>query len=117
MQNTFEQIREQIHEIRNMLGPIDLKLDNLDHKITVGRISFEAKTADLEAKIATNSLRITEQWNRISENSEEIALQAERIKRLELFLKISPSLEKSQAAPVHGDKLNPSLSPPQKPAE
>ncbi|HEV2318527.1 MAG TPA: hypothetical protein VGV18_02170, partial [Verrucomicrobiae bacterium] len=62
MQNTFEDIREQIHEIRNMLGPIDIKLDSLDHKITAGRISYEARTSEIETKIATESVRVAEQW-------------------------------------------------------
>jgi hypothetical protein len=115
MQNTFEEIREQIHEIRNMLGPIDMKLDSLDHKITAGRISFEAKTTDLEKKIATESLRISEQWNKLSEHSDEIAQQSERIRRIELLLKIPNSPEKVVPTAAHEDKLNPAVIPPQNP--
>lgn len=115
MQNTtFEEIRDEIHKIRNLLGPIDLKLDNLDHKISVSRITFESKTSELEAKIAANSLKISEQTLRISTNSDDLAQQSERIKRIELFLKIPQSVEKQVAAPVHEDKLNP-INPPQTP--
>jgi hypothetical protein len=115
MQNTFEEIREQIHEIRNMLGPIDFKLDSLDHKITVGRISFEAKATSLETKIATESLRISDQWSKISEHSDELAQQSERIRRIELLLKIPVNTEKTVPAAVHEDKLNPAGIPPQTP--
>lgn len=117
MQNTFEEIREQIHEIRNMLGPIDIKLDNLDHKITAGRISFEAKAADLESKIAAGALRISEQWTKISAHSDELAQQSERISRIELLLKMPvAAMEKPAAAPVRKDPLAPEIIPPPKPA-
>lgn len=115
MQNTFEEIRQQIHEIRNMLGPIDLKLDNLDHKITVGRLSFEAKAGDLEAKIASSSLRIAEQWTKISEHSDELTKQSERISRIELLLKMPVTLEKTAPAPVRKDPLATEIIPPPKP--
>ena len=117
MQNTFEEIREQIHEIRNMLGPIDIKLDSLDHKITAGRISFDAKTSDLEAKISAESIRNTEFWNKISEHSDQLAQQSERLRRIELLLKIPQTLEKpvTVPAPVREDKINPEVIPPQKP--
>jgi hypothetical protein len=116
MQDAFEEIREQIHEIRNILGPVDIKLDNLDHKITASRITLESKISDLDAKNAANSLRLSEQAIKISEHSDEIALQSERLKRIELFLKVSQSAEKSAAAPVREDKANPGAIPPQKPS-
>jgi uncharacterized coiled-coil protein SlyX len=87
MQNTFEEMREQIHEIRNLLSPINLKLDWLDGKITAGRASFEVRAADLEARIAESSLRIDSQWEKISEQSDELAEQSERLQRIEQQLK------------------------------
>jgi hypothetical protein len=116
MQSTFEEIRDEIHKIRNLLGPIDLKLDNLDHKITASRISFESKTSELEAKIGANTLKISEQGLRISTNSDDLAQQSERIKRIELFLKIPQTAEKQVPAPVHEDKTIPVIPPSAPPA-
>jgi Trm5-related predicted tRNA methylase len=89
MQATLEQIRQQIHEIRNFLSPLDLKLENLDHQVTASRIKFESKTTELEAKISVNSLRVAEHAVKIDEHSDELARQSERIKRIESFLKMS----------------------------
>jgi uncharacterized protein (DUF3084 family) len=114
MQNAFEEVRQQIHEIRNILGPVDLKLDNLDHKITASRITLESKASDLAGKISNNSSRISEHEIKISEHSDEIAQQSERLKRIEQFLKIQNS-EKHSAAPVHEDKAKPNIAPPQPP--
>jgi chromosome segregation ATPase len=119
MQNAFEGIREEIHAIRNLLSPVDLKLDSLDHKITASRITFESKTSELENKVAANSLRLSEQATQIAEHSDEIAEQSERIKRIELLLKMPQNLphnsEKYAPAPVHEDKANPTILPPQTP--
>lgn len=115
MQNAFDGIREEIHAIRNLLSPIDLKLDNLDHKITASRITFESKTSELETKVAANSLRLSEQATKIAEHSDEIAEQSERIKRIELLLKMPQNSEKNAPAPVHQDKANPAILPPQTP--
>jgi len=115
MQDAFEQIREQIHELRNYLGPLDLKLENLDHQITISRISFEAKTTELEAKLSINSQKVAEHGIRIDQYSDELARQSERIKRIELFLKMPSVIEKQTQAPVREDKLNPDILPPQNP--
>ena len=116
MQNAFEEIREQIHEIRNLLGPIDLKLDNLDHIITISRITFESKVSELNGKMAATSSRLSEHEVKISEHSDEIALQSERLRQIELFLKLPQSADKHAAAPVHEDKVKPSVSPSQAPS-
>jgi Trm5-related predicted tRNA methylase len=102
VKDEFEQIRDQIHEIRNFLWPLELKLESLDHQVTKSRIFFEAKASELESKIA--------------QNASEIALQSERIKRIELLLKIPQTVEKSAQAPVREDKANPGILPPQTPA-
>jgi hypothetical protein len=51
----FDQIREQIFDIRKFLGPLDSKLENLDNQIARTRISFELRTSVLESKIADHS--------------------------------------------------------------
>ena len=68
----MDQIREQIHEIRNFLGPLDIKLEGI-------RLSFESKVSELES--------------RISETTATIAAQAEQIRQLQKFLSISRSQE------------------------
>jgi hypothetical protein len=110
MQDTFEQVREQIHQIRNYLSPLGLKLDNLDHEIVSSRKIFETRAGELEAKVSLTSLRVTEQEMKIDAHSEELALQSERIKRIELLLKVQKSIEKAHG-PVHEDKLSPELPP------
>jgi 2C-methyl-D-erythritol 2,4-cyclodiphosphate synthase len=116
MQDVIEDIREQIHEIRNILGPIDYKLENLAHQITASRLSFESKISGLETRMATNALRISEHDIKIAEHSDEFLQQSERIKRIELFLKMPLEIEKSIRVPAHEDKANPSVLPPQKPS-
>jgi hypothetical protein len=70
----FEQIREQIHEIRNFPGPLDLKLASLDYEIKRSRASLESKTAELESKAVANSA--------------EIARHSEQIRQIREFLKM-----------------------------
>jgi hypothetical protein len=110
LKTDFDQIREQIHEIRNFLSPLDLKLENLDHQITKSRISFESKAAELESKIAIHT--------------SEIAMHTEQIRQIQIFLKMPiiaqsvqsvPSIENRPAAPVREDKQIPGEIPPQKP--
>lgn len=109
MKTEFEQIREQIHEIRNFLGPLDIKLENLDHQVSKSRLSFETKAAELESRIAMNA--------------SEIALLSEQIRQIQNFLKMpvaaqsiqnASSAENRAAAPVHEDKQHHGDLPPQK---
>ena len=109
MKTEFEQIREQIHEIRNFLGPLDIKLENLDHQVSKSRLSFETKAAELESKIAMNS--------------QDIAVNSEQIRQIQIFLKMPVAIQSAQsassaenraAAPVHEDKQNHGDLPPQK---
>lgn len=115
MQNAFEEIRHELHHIRNILGPIDIKLDNLDHKFTVSRIAFESKTSEQDAKIAANTSKISEHSLKLSEHTDEIVKQSERLKQIELFLKIQATASKAAPAPVHEDKANPAVIPPSPP--
>jgi hypothetical protein len=94
----FEQIREQIHEIRNFLGPLDLKLEGLDYQIKKSRATFELKTVELESKI--------------SAHSSELALHSEQIRQIQNFLKMPHTLENQPVTPVHKDK-QPLSAPPE----
>jgi hypothetical protein len=99
----FEQIREQIHEIRNFLGPLDVKLEGLDYQIKKSRATFELKTTELETKIASNS--------------SELALHSEQIRQIQIFLKMPQALESRPSASLHDDKQNPAAKPPLNPPE
>ena len=116
MQNAFEQIRDEIHAIRNFLGPLDLKLENLDHHINASRTAFETRASQLESRISSNTLQLTDHSDRLSRYSDEIARQSERIRQIELFLKMPQAVEKTAPASAHEDKLNPGVLPPQNPA-
>jgi len=98
LQNDFEQIREQIHEIRNFLGPLDLKLESLDHQISKSRISFELKTTELES--------------RITEHSSELALHSDQIRQIQLFLKMPQSPAASMLDHKPKSIEPPPLNPP-----
>jgi hypothetical protein len=109
LKTEFEQIREQIHEIRNFLGPLDIKLENLDYQVSKSRQSFETKAAELESRIAMNS--------------SEIALHSEQIRQIQTFLKMpvaiqsASSMDNRPVAAVREDKQNPGELPPQKPSK
>ncbi|HEY3761752.1 MAG TPA: hypothetical protein VGN23_08390 [Verrucomicrobiae bacterium] len=101
MKDQFEQISEQLHDIRNFLSPLDVRLQTLGHQIEKNRISFEARTTQLESKIV--------------ENSSDITLHSEQIRQIRLFLKMPDAVENRPAAPVHEDKQNPATLPPSAP--
>ena len=61
MPQLFEEIRQQIHEIRNPVAPFDLRLANLDAKITASRALFEERTSALENRMMVNTFRLDEQ--------------------------------------------------------
>lgn len=89
VQNAVEDIRQGIHEIRNLLGPMGSKLELLEHKVA-------AKASELEARVAINALRISEQAARCQEHSGQIASLFEQIKWIKGFLDISKRPEKEQ---------------------
>jgi hypothetical protein len=98
----FEQIREQIHEIRNFLGPLDVKLEGLDYQIKRSRATFETKTLELETQIAAHT--------------SELALHSEQIRQIQIFLKMPQSVDARPSAPAR-ENQNPAERPSQKPQE
>lgn len=91
MQNGVEDIHRGILELRSMLGPIDSKLGLLEYKVT-------AKASELEARIATHSLRITEQAAKCHEHSEQIAILVEEVKWIEAYLNLPKRPDKKPGA-------------------
>ncbi|HTR40369.1 MAG TPA: hypothetical protein VMH87_01970 [Pseudomonadales bacterium] len=60
MADIFDQIREQIHEIRNIVGPVDLKLANMEHQLN-------EKTVNLESKLIGALFRLEKLESKISD--------------------------------------------------
>jgi archaellum component FlaC len=52
MNSEVEQIREQLHELRNYIGPLHIMLENMSAKIQRDKAELEGKIAELELKIA-----------------------------------------------------------------
>lgn len=98
VKDQFEQISEQLHDIRNFLSPVDVRLQTLGHQIEKSRIAFESRTTQLESKIV--------------QNSSDISQHAEQLRQIRLFLKMPDTIENRPAAPVHEDKQNPAAIPP-----
>jgi chromosome segregation ATPase len=99
MHNSFDEIHEQIHEIRNLMGPYEFKLDELEDKISTNQRSFEAKISGLESKISEQAAEASKLTDR---NTELL----ERISWIELALKVPQKPEKPPS-PVHVDKMDP----------
>lgn len=94
MQNVVEDIRQGIDEIRNLLGPMSLKLQNLDDKVTENRTLAELITSEFEARIEANALKISEQAIKSHEHSRQIAILFERIQWVETSLNVPKRPEK-----------------------
>ncbi|HEX3625943.1 MAG TPA: hypothetical protein VH280_11015 [Verrucomicrobiae bacterium] len=94
MQNVIEDICRGIDEIRNLLGPINLKLQNLDHKVTENRISVELRTSEFDVRIAANALKISEQATKSQEHSHQIASLWQRVQWIEARLNAPKRPEK-----------------------
>lgn len=113
--DAFKEICDQIHDIRNFLSPLDLKLASLYEQVNEGRALFNSKSSEFETKINATNHRVNEHAVRIDEHAALIAEQSERIKRLELLLQKEQHTEITTQAPVREDKLNPAILPPQTP--
>lgn len=125
MQAVFEEIKEQIHGLRNMLGPFDIKLSLLDEQVSASRALFEERTALLETKALAGAIRLDRQDTKIIHIEEEYARLSERVKQIEQALQIpaksdAAKPEHAKPAPVHAaptneDKVTVSVLPPQNP--
>ena len=113
MPQVFEEIREQIHEIRNLVAPFDLRLANLDAQITASRALLEQRTAVLETRVMATSFRLDEQEGKIEAILDNYGLLSARVMRLETEMKLYPKPEPAKASPVHADKTAPTIVPPQ----
>lgn len=115
MRDLFDEIREQIHEIRNLIGPFDLKMANLEHQISANRIAFEARMGVFESKLTANTSQLNEQGLTVSRLLNEVAQLSERVKLLEFSSKAHQQTGIGNPAPVREDKQSPAILPPQNP--
>lgn len=65
MQNTFEEIRKQIHDIRSFLGPFDMKMASLDHRITELRVFLDDKFVEYESRLTGTAFKVEDLWDRV----------------------------------------------------
>src|SRR5215469_13651187 len=98
MTDIFQEIREQIHEIRNAIAPVDLKLANFEHEIEECRTFFEHKAQALEARVFANAFKLEEHGNKISNI-------LERLQWIETSLKIPPKPELENPLPANGAEV------------
>jgi hypothetical protein len=83
MKDAFELIREQIHEIRNIVGPVNLRLANMEHQITSSRIYLQEKTLALESKLLAAIFRLDKMDVEIAGLADGQEKLTEKVRRLE----------------------------------
>jgi DNA repair ATPase RecN len=96
MTDIFEEIRQQIHELRNALSPIDFKMANFEHEIEECRVFFEQKAQALEARVFANTFKLEEQNNRIVNI-------LERLQWIEIALKVPAKPKSERPLPANGE--------------
>ena len=100
MENTFEEIRKQIHDIRNFLAPFDLKLASLDERIAKMRLSLDEHLRALEAKLLASSFKAEEQ-------ALELMDLLDRVNWIEMALKIPPRSTRKSPWPPESESPDP----------
>ena len=83
MAQVFEEIRQQIHEIRNLINPFDLRLASLDAQIAASKTLFAERTATLEVRVMATAFRLDEHAGKIEDILENYNQLSDRVKRLE----------------------------------
>ena len=71
MTDSFEQVRRQIHEIRNVIGPVNLKLASMEENVSLAESKLTAAVYKLEqqgSKISELEYRINRLERRNAEN-------------------------------------------------
>jgi hypothetical protein len=83
MPDIFEEVRKQIHEIRNLMSPVHLKMADLDMRIVEMKHVFEEKTLTLESRLLGVLFRLDKQDVKIADALAAQEQMLERIKRME----------------------------------
>ena len=95
MAQVFEDILQQIHEIRNLIDPFDQRLANLEAQIAANRKSFLERTAALEIRVMASTYRLDEQTGRVEDILENYSQLLGRVKRLEAAITLCQKPEKT----------------------
>ncbi|HEY1787303.1 MAG TPA: hypothetical protein VGJ73_04070 [Verrucomicrobiae bacterium] len=82
MSDMFEQVRQQIHQIRNLIGPVNLKLADLEYQIIKCKVDFEERTLTLESKLLGALFRIDQHDMKLVD---VVALQKELLEKMKKF--------------------------------
>jgi hypothetical protein len=83
MPDIFDEVRKQIHEIRNLVSPVYLKMADLDMRIVEMKHVFEEKTLTLESKLLGVLFRLDKQDVKIADIRAAQEQLSERITRME----------------------------------
>ena len=83
MPDAFEDVRRQIHEIRNLIGPLNFKMAELEVRILETKHSCEEKTLTVESKLLGTLFRLDRHEARIADILAAQDKILERLKRLE----------------------------------
>jgi hypothetical protein len=111
MPEVFEEIRQQIHEIRNLVGPFDLKLANLDARIAASRVFFDQRTTLLETKVLATAFRLDEQGGKLEGVIDDYGQLSARVLRLETEMQIWKKQEPAKPLRAHEDNTTPPKNP------
>lgn len=108
MENTFEEIRRQIHDIRGFLGPVDVKLASLDHQVAEMRVLLDERFGGIDSRLLVYKFKFDRQEVKNAEFSE-------RLERIEQVLKMPSRPAGEEPLPAREDKKCPEILPPQQP--
>src|SRR5215469_7877263 len=107
MRDKLEEIRQQVHEIRNLWAPVHLKMDHLAHEIAEMRTVLDARIDGLESRLSVNKFKVEEQ-------AQKIAALLERLEWVEVVLTVSP--KSARSSPSSSSKPLPAPVPVPVPA-
>lgn len=102
MPHVFEEIRQQIHEIRSLMAPFDLRLANLDAQITASRAFFEERTTALETRVMATAFRLDVQGDKIEAILDNYGQLSARVLQLEAEIKHCRKLDPGTTSPMDG---------------
>lgn len=104
MQDTFQEIRQQIYEIRNQCAPLELRLTNLEEQMA----ELRACIARVEATLSADSFNSKTLEREAADLRERVAcIEVER----QFPRKSAPAI----ALPAREDKERPRTPPPTSP--
>lgn len=83
MQNAFDEVSRQIHEIRNLVGPVHLKMADLETRILDYKTHLDEKNLTLESRVLGALFKIEKHDLKIADIVARQEKILERLKSLE----------------------------------